>query len=898
MADPRHDPDQVGEVIAEPQNEPNQVEEVAAEPQNDADKVGEVIAKPQSDPDKVEEVIPEPQNDQEQVKEVTAEPQNDTDQVGEVTAKPQNDTDQVEEVMTEAQNNPDEVGEVTAKPQNDTDQVEEVIAEAQNDPDEVKEVTAEPQNDPDQVREVIAKPENDPDQVGEVIAKSENDPEQVEEVTVELQKDPDQVVEVIAEPQNDPDQVGEIMTEPQIHPDQVEVEPQNGPDQVLEATSLKTCVADGRVQLQITEEGPNADSTFSVYTMLRHKAEVFGKHPALAVKRDGEWKYWTYKDYFEESCTVAKALIKLGLERFHGVCIMGFNSPEWMIANFGCIFAGGMCAGIYTTNSPEACRHIAENCRAQIIFVEDTVCLKKILAVKQFLPEVKAIVQWKGITGAPGVMSWAELLAVGKAEKPQGLEKRLSLAAVNQCCTLIYTSGTTGPPKGVMCSQDFMTWGARQYLHIMEIETAKEVFVSYLPLSHLAAQMLDGYLACTVAATVYFAQPDALKGSLVQTLQEVQPTCFLGVPRVWEKIYEKMQEAGAQVGGFKKKVATWAKHHGLNNYEALREGRHLSLYEGICHSLAKGLILNKVKKVLGFERAYKFVSGAAPISKDVLEYFMSLDLPIMEGYGMSESLGLCSMGQTKAGMFRIGSVGKVVPQTVVRLDESSGSKEGEGEILMKGRNVCMGYLAMPEATDAAIDNEGWLHTGDIGCFDSDGFLYITGRLKELVITAGGENIPPVYIEDNIKKLLPCISNCMLVGDKQKFLSVLLTLKAESDIESGEPLQELTPSCISWMNSFGCPATTIEDVIKDVQDNPNGQVAKAIDEAIKKYNEKLAISNAQKVQRWTILPHDFSLPTGELNSTLKLKRKFVLEKYKEKIETLYTTPDELSKNSKL
>ncbi|XP_069945343.1 long-chain-fatty-acid--CoA ligase ACSBG2 [Cherax quadricarinatus] len=668
----------------------------------------------------------------------------------------------------------------------------------------------------------------------------------------------------------------------------------NGPDQILPAVSNKTTAADGAVQLFITDEEAIAEPPFSVYTMLKRKAEEYPQHPALAVKKGGVWRYWTYKQYFEESKTVAKAFIRLGLERFHGVCIMGFNSPEWLIANFGAIYAGGIAAGVYTTNSAEACRHLALNCQAQIILVENQELLNKFLAVKRFLPHIKALIQWEGIPGAPGVLSWAELLAVGMAEPDTLLQDRLSLSAVNQCCTLIYTSGTTGPPKGVMCSQDHLTWGGVQYqVNESNLKTAHEVVVSYLPLSHLAAQMLDIYLACTLAATVFFAQPDALKGSLLETLVEVQPSCVLAVPRVWEKIYEKMQEAASAVGTVKKSLSSWARHHGLNYYTALYEGRSLTRYEKTANALAKKLVLNKVKYALGLSRTKFLCSGGAPISKEILEYFTSLDLPIMEGYGLSESLSICSMSYVEPGKFKFGSVGKILAQTTAKLQTYEGCKRGEGEICMKGRNIFMGYLGLPDETNATIDDEGWLHSGDIGSLDDDGFLYITGRIKELVITAGGENIPPVLIENAVKKHLPFINYAVLIGDKRRYLSMLLTLKSECDENTGEPLPVLTPACQAIMKDIGLQIRTTHEALAEVTANPRGALAELIQRGIERYNEEDAVSNAQRIHKWTLLPQDFSLPTGELNNTLKLKRRFLMEKYKDVIDSMYSLGGELS-----
>lgn len=688
------------------------------------------------------------------------------------------------------------------------------------------------------------------------------------------------------------------MDDPVASLEPVRSEPRKGPDQILPATSFKTWEADEAVTLYITEEGPSSMKPVSIHTMFKKLSMSFPEHPALAVMRNNMWKYWTYKEYFDASRIVAKALIRLGLERFHGVCIMGFNAPEWMISNYGTIFAGGLVAGVYTTNSPDACRHVADNCRAQIIIVEDVICLNKFLAVKRFLPEIKAIVQWSGVPGAPGVLSWAELMAVGLAENDSNLNERLSLQGVNQCCTLIYTSGTTGPPKGVMCSQDHLTWGAQLYQDNFPCKVTGEVIISYLPLSHLAAQIADIYFACYVGVTIYFAQPDALKGSLGQTLLEVQPTCFFGVPRIWEKMYEKMQDVAAQVGGLKKSVATWAKYHGRNYYTALLDGRPLSMYESMCYSLAKKLILNKVRAAVGFNRVDYVVTATAPIPKNILEYFLSLNIPILEGYGMSESLSVGSMCFMKPGMYKQGSVGKILPQTIVELKDHPSCKPGEGEIIYKGRNVCMGYLRMPDKTNEAIDDKGWLHSGDIGRFDEDGFLYITGRIKELIITSGGENIPPVLIENDIKKELPMVSAAMLVGDYRKYLSILLTLKAEVNVDTGKPLQELTEACQAMLKEIGSDAKTVAEAVAEVKNNPRAPLAVAIQQGIERYNNLHAISNAQKVQRWAILPEDFSQYNGELNNTLKLVRSHVLEKYKDLIDDIYDKPGQMTLKSNL
>lgn len=648
----------------------------------------------------------------------------------------------------------------------------------------------------------------------------------------------------------------------------------NGPDQVIPADALKTWEPTGAVKLKIGDQGVSAHTPISVPTLLKKAAEKYPDTNAMGVKRDGVWKTTTYREYYDQVRTMAKAFIKLGLKPFHGVCIIGFNSPEWFISDLAAIFAGGFAAGIYTTNSPEACEHCARNCEAQLCIVEDQKQLDKILKIRGQLPHLKSIIMYQGKPTVEGVLSWDEAMALGRQQPDSDLEQRLRRMCVNQCCTLIYTSGTTGAPKGVMLSHDNLTWTAHANSINVDFTPGKEVLISFLPLSHIAAQMADMYVGMYAGATCYFAQPDALKGSLGTTLKEVRPTVFLGVPRVWEKIYEKMMEVGRKTTGVKKSIATWAKSIGLETNE---RRQNQDFRKPFCFSIANAVVFKKVKAVLGFDRCRLFISAAAPISPDIVRYFHSLDITLTEIYGMSESSGPHTIGLEKS--FKVGSVGRTPPGYYTKLHNSD--KEGNGEVCMGGRHIAMGYLLMEEKTHEAIDNEGWLHSGDIGKLDSDNFLFITGRLKELIITAGGENIAPVLIEDTLKGELPCISNCMLIGDKRKFLSILLTLKTNMNLDTGEALDTLTPGCIEWCRNVGSRANTIQEVLA----GPDVNVMRAIQEGIDRAN-KSAPSNAQRIQKWTILPRDFTIPGGELGPTMKLKRPCVLEKYTETIERFY------------
>ncbi|XP_018576089.1 long-chain-fatty-acid--CoA ligase ACSBG2 [Anoplophora glabripennis] len=650
----------------------------------------------------------------------------------------------------------------------------------------------------------------------------------------------------------------------------------NGPDQVVPSDDIFTVKADGYVRLRIPESGKAIETItpISIPSLLKRSAEEFPDHTALAAKVNGKWEKITYQQYLVNVRTCAKAFLALGLERMHSVCILGFNSPEWFIADLGAIFAGGIAVGIYTTNSAEACLYCAKSSSANIMVVEDETQLQKVLSFRSEIPDLKAIVQYTGEPSHPDVISWKRLMEIGDQQTDDLLEESLKKIAVNQCCTLVYTSGTVGSPKAVMLNHDNFTWDALAISERLTIERGNEILISYLPLSHVAAQVVDIYITMTVGASVYFADKHALKGSLVNTMQEVQPTKFLAVPRVWEKIYEKMMQVASQNGYLKRSIATWAKAHALQY--------HINRIKGIKsnswgYSLASVLIFKKIKQALGLNRCTFCASAAAPLSPDLKKYFLSIDIPIMDAFGMSEASGahtVCIDGATN-----LDTIGMALPGTKSTLYNE---QDGQGELCMYGRHIFMGYLNDPEKTAETLDSDGWLHTGDLGHIDETGFLYITGRLKELLITAGGENVPPVPIEQLVQIELPCISNAFLVGDRKKFLSILLTFKSEIDNETGAPLDTLTPSVQEWLIQLGCPATTVTEILNA---GPDSRLLEALKKGIDRVNQQ-ATSNAQRIQKLAVLPADFSVATGELGPTMKVKRRIVEQKYGDIIERLY------------
>ena len=559
------------------------------------------------------------------------------------------------------------------------------------------------------------------------------------------------------------------------------------------------------------------------------------------------WRPTTWRQYVDEIRRAARALISLGFPRGGKVAILGFNRPEWVVFDHAAMMAGGVPAGIYTTCSAEEVQYIVHHSEAFAVLVEDVGQWKKIAAQRANLPLLRHVITMKGCPPIddPLVMSWEQFLARADQTAEAALDARIDALGLDELATLIYTSGTTGPPKGVMLSHRNLAWTA-QTLIDQGGARAGDCALSYLPLSHIAEQMSTILGPATSGATVYFAEsiekvPDNLK--------EVQPTVVFGVPRIWEKFHAGVSAKLAQATGAKKHLVKWTRDVCTRVVDLRNRGKEPGGLLAVQYRLADKLVISKLKPALGLGRARLCVSGAAPISKDVIEFFASLDIVLHEIYGQSEDTGPTSFNLP--GATRFGTVGKALPGVEVKIAQ-------DGEILVRGDNVFLGYFKEPQATrDTLID--GWLHSGDLGELDRDGFLTITGRKKEIIITAGGKNISPKNIEAAIKDS-PLISEAVVIGDRRKFLSALITL------------------------DDAAAKTFLGDRMNGVPLHEHADIKAAVQKQIDEVNEKLA--RVEQVKKFTILPRQLAIDTGELTPTLKVKRKAVNQNFSREIEAMY------------
>ena len=586
----------------------------------------------------------------------------------------------------------------------------------------------------------------------------------------------------------------------------------------------------------------------SIPSRFLEQARIRPDAPAYYVRKDGGWLPTSWRDYVSETRKAARALKTLGVKSGGSVCILGFNRPEWVITDIATMLIGGAPAGIYTTCSPTEVAYIVNHAEAKVIVVEDEEQLDKIRAEKTNLSKLKFVVLMRG-TAKPSeewVLTWDEFLAQADGTPDKAIEDAVQKLDPEGVATLIYTSGTTGPPKGVMLSHENIAWTSKIAEGLVSLRS-DDCSLSYLPLSHIAEQMFSIHGPITAGCAVYFAEsidkvPDNVK--------EVQPTVFFGVPRIWEKFYAGVNNKLADATGVKAKLVTWAQSVGQRAIEVKNRGQVPSGMLAVEYALATKLIFSKLKPALGLGRARVCVSGAAPIAPEILQFFAGLDIVVHEVYGQSEDCGPTSFNLP--GRTRYGTVGPAVPGVEVKIAD-------DGEICVRGKNVFKGYYKDKETTDETLI-DGWLHSGDLGAFDSEGFLSITGRKKDIIITAGGKNITPKNIESSLKNI-DVVGEAVLVGDRRKFISALISLDPDA-IEK-------------WASERGLAVDGI---------HTNEALRAHIQEGVNKVNELYA--RVESVRKFAVLPRPLSIEGGELTPTLKVKRKIVYENFAEIIEDIY------------
>ncbi|NOY93288.1 MAG: long-chain fatty acid--CoA ligase [Deltaproteobacteria bacterium] len=566
--------------------------------------------------------------------------------------------------------------------------------------------------------------------------------------------------------------------------------------------------------------------------------------PAYHVRRDGVWHASSFADYAAEVSRAGRALMALGFEAGQRTCILGFNRPEWTIFDLATMSAGGAPAGIYTTSSPDEVAYVLEHSEAPFVLVEDEGQWEKVKQKLDVLPALRHVVLMKDAARVEHemVLSWEDFLAKGDDIAESALEERLEALEPDGLATLIYTSGTTGPPKGVMLSHDNLAWTAEIAEKIVGAGPSDHM-LSYLPLSHIAEQMFTIHVPLTCGGSVYFARSIA---DLPEDLKEAAPTVFFGVPRIWEKLHAGIFAKAAGATGLKKRLLAFARAQGTKAADARQRGETPG---GLGLRIADRLVHQKVRDAVGLGHAHVCVSGAAPISREVLVDLASVGIVVLEVYGQSEGTGPTTFNRPDH--FRFGSVGPKLPGVEVRIAD-------DGEIVFKGRNVFLGYFRDPEATAECL-KDGWLHSGDLGEL-RDGLLFITGRKKDILITAGGKNITPKNIESALKNH-PLIGEAVVIGDRRKYLTALVALDPDA---AG-----------SWAKDKGVDAATLND---------NSALARELDAHREKVNGSLA--RVEQVKKLGILPRPLSIEGGELTPTLKVKRAKVYEHFASEIEALY------------
>ena len=582
----------------------------------------------------------------------------------------------------------------------------------------------------------------------------------------------------------------------------------------------------------------------TVVEVLDATAAAYGDSAAVVECKDEQWVSRSWTEHRNDIYCAARGLIYLGVEPGDGVAIMGFNCRKWFVADIAAIAAAAVPTGIYTTNTQDQSTYIADHCDASVAILENASYLTKLDRTR--LAKLKQVVLMTGSVDDGSAISWSEFEALADRVPEEVLQRRIEGQSPDDLCTLIYTSGTTGRPKGVMLSHTNLVWTSEQIVSSYGIKNGESI-VSYLPLSHIAEQVVSLHGPMSRGCATWFAQSVE---KLPEALRAAQPQLFLGVPRVWEKIQAKMQAAGAQSPPLRRKIVAWARWVGLATGYADQQGRSRPML----HGLANRLVFSKVRKKLGLDQARVCVTSAAPIGIETLEFFLSLGIPVLEIYGMSECSGPATFSYPDR--YVTGAAGTALPGGEIALAE-------DGEILIRGPHVFLGYNKNQEATNETLDAEGWIHSGDIGSLDDQGYLRVTDRKKEMLITAGGKNVAPQPLEARLKSIRG-VAQAVVIGDRKKYIAALLVLA-----------EELLP-----------------DLITDLGSSAEGPLETSQCPVLREYLKKeiggvnADLAQYETIKRFEVLTSAMTVESSELTPTMKLKRRVINELRSESIQRLY------------
>jgi long-chain acyl-CoA synthetase len=590
----------------------------------------------------------------------------------------------------------------------------------------------------------------------------------------------------------------------------------------------------------------------TIIDYLDRNAEKYGDQPAIHWK-NGDWEQLTWSEYRQEVHKAAAGLQALGVGDGEFVAIQASNRPEHVIADFAAIHSGGTPVTIYSTLTGSQIQYIADNCKATVAILEDLEFMKRWEAIRSELPNLRYVVLMSGAENydtLDWVLSWDDLMTRGAhrlAEDSKTVERSAAAVTPDALATLIYTSGTTGTPKGVMITQHNVVWTLESLRRAADLELGARM-VSYLPLAHIAERIATHYLGTYLAGEVWYCPNLA---GVLEYIQEARPTLFVGVPRVYEKFHSRLRARFDEAHGIKKVLLDRALAANKKRVEAEQAGKKGPALAGLLDKI----VLSKVRDGLGLDQVTIAITAAAPISPDLVKFFMTIGIPLFEVYGMSENTGPAT--SNVPGAVKVGSVGRALPGVEVTTLE-------DGELLMRGGIVAKGYYKLDEASAETFDSDGWLHSGDLAKVDDDGFVWIVGRKKEIIITAAGKNVAPAKLETTLGNH-PLISKAAMVGDGRKFLTMLIALDGEE--------------APGWAEANGLEFNDLESF------SHLPAVRAEIERAVEEANQ--SVSRVEQIKKWYIVPDEWGPDSGELTPSLKLRRNVVMEKYSNEIEAMYS-----------